>query len=92
LPFVGPVRGFLFDNGAFTRIDVPGALTTLPLGINNRGQIAGVYADEVTGHGFLLQSGTFTTIDAPGAVSTAAGAINDRGQILVTAGSTADTP
>jgi uncharacterized membrane protein len=58
-------------------------LSTLALGINNRGQIVGVYSDEAIGHGFLLQKDTFTVIDAPGAVlSTAAFSINDRGQVL----------
>jgi uncharacterized membrane protein len=84
LPVSSPVHGFLFDNDVFTRIDVPGALSTLALGINNRGQIVGAYSDEAIGHGFLLQKDTFTTIDAPGAVlSTAAFSINERGQILV---------
>ena len=63
-------------------------MSTLPLGINNRGQIVGTSSDEAIGHGFLLQKDTFTTIDAPGAVlSTAAFSINDRGQILILTGS-----
>ena len=40
----------------FTTIDVPGATATIAFGINNRGQIVGLYAD-VSGalHGFRAQ-------------------------------------
>jgi probable HAF family extracellular repeat protein len=38
----------------FTTIDVPGAMGTLPTGINAAGQIVGGYTDASgTGHGFL---------------------------------------
>jgi hypothetical protein len=42
---VPPAQGFLFDNGVYTTIDAPGASTTIPFGINNRGQIVGTYVD-----------------------------------------------
>jgi hypothetical protein len=40
---VPPAQGFLFDNGVYTTIDAPDASTTIPFGINNRGQIIGVF-------------------------------------------------
>jgi probable HAF family extracellular repeat protein len=80
---ITPLRGFLLEDGVFTRIDVPGATETLPQGINDRGQIVGAYADaEGTIHGFLLDKGVLTTIDVPGALNTGANDINERGQIV----------
>jgi hypothetical protein len=64
----------------FTTIDVPGATRTTALGINDREQIVGWYADasgEI--HGYLLDEGQFTTIDVPGATETLAVGINLRG-------------
>jgi hypothetical protein len=72
----------------FTRIDVPGALATGALGINDQGKIVGEYADSqeclATGigcHGFLLDNGVFTLIDVPGAATTVPFGINDQGHI-----------
>ena len=68
-----PTRGYLWDRGEVTLIDVPGALHTAANDIDNQGQIVGYYVDaEGIGHGFLRdRSGTFTTIDIPGAIATA---------------------
>jgi uncharacterized membrane protein len=65
--------------------NVPGASlgSTAAFGINNRGQIVGLYVD-FTGpnHGFLDTGGLFTTLDAPGALNTGASGINNNGQIV----------
>jgi hypothetical protein len=54
----------------FTTIDVPGSIATEPSGINDRGQITGVYfTSDGSTHGFLDARGTFTTIDVPGTAS-----------------------
>lgn len=37
------VHGFLFSNGTYTTIDVPGAAITQARGINSRGDIVGTY-------------------------------------------------
>jgi uncharacterized membrane protein len=67
----------------FTAIDVPGAIRTLAIGINARGDIAGWFQDPVGNiHGFLLSRGNFTTIDVPGAAGTTALGINAGGQIV----------
>jgi probable HAF family extracellular repeat protein len=52
---------------------VPGATFTQASGINDSGQIVGVYFD-IAGneHGFLLDRGTFTTINVPGSGETSA--------------------
>jgi uncharacterized membrane protein len=80
----GKSHGFLWDNGIVTPVDAPGAtLGTLPFDINNRGQIVGVYFDDVRRHGFLPSNGTFTTTTAPGAfLETFPFGIDDRGRIV----------
>ena len=75
---------------SFAAIDVPGGLagSTWAQGINNAGQIVGIFqtCPGSCYHGFLDTNGTFTTIDAPGAVgplgSTYAHGINAAGQIV----------
>ena len=81
-------HGFLYANGAFTIIDVPGASYTFANGINNTGQIVGSFEKNGV-HGFIETRGTFSTIDVPGVsapggrrVSTVATGINDAGHIV----------
>jgi probable HAF family extracellular repeat protein len=74
-------HGFLFDNGSFTTIDLPGTdgLGTIVSGINNRGQIIGQSFGGAFWRTFLYCRGEFTTIDPfPGATRW----INDKGQIV----------
>jgi len=68
----------------YTALDVPGATATYGYGINDAGQIVGVYFDmDATAHGFLLDvAGSYTTLDVPGAVLTWPLGINDAGQIV----------
>jgi probable HAF family extracellular repeat protein len=82
-------QAFLLDDGVLTTIDPPGALATVPLHMNAKGQIVGIYSDVsetypivLPFHGFLLSDGVYTPIDAPGSSSTAAFGINSRGQIV----------
>jgi probable HAF family extracellular repeat protein len=86
---LGPVRGFRWDRGVFTRIDFANAATTAPYDINNRGQIVGNYGDaDGVQHGFLFHRGVFTSIDhplatrAPGLTATRLVGINDSGRIV----------
>jgi uncharacterized membrane protein len=69
----------------FTPIDFPGAKKTIPLDINDVGEIVGRYEDG-TGktHGFLLSAGNFTSIDYPhpDVAFTVAAGINPRGDIV----------
>jgi probable HAF family extracellular repeat protein len=61
-----PERGFLLDHGRLTRIDIPGAMETRTVGLNDRGQVVGEYTDaDGRFHGFLWDKGRFTTIDGP---------------------------
>jgi hypothetical protein len=62
-------HGFLRGpNGALTVVDIPGFNQTVPLAINDGGQIAGHGSDAATGaaHGFVRKrDGSFTTFDLP---------------------------
>jgi uncharacterized membrane protein len=85
----GPVHGFLWDRGCYKRFDVPGATTTGPYEINNRGQIVGNYADaKGAQHGFVMRGGRVTTIDHPRAAQatdmtgTRVVGIDDRGRLV----------
>ena len=85
----GVLHGFLWDDGDFKSIDVPGASATAVLGINNRGQMVGSYIDaDGAYHGFLRnRRGAVTTLpEAPGADPAMGGtqptSINDHGQIV----------
>jgi hypothetical protein len=68
------IAAFLLDRGRYTTIEAPEPGVELaPIGINNRGQIAGYTAVDLVQtelHGFLLAEGVegdFTPIDFPGA-------------------------
>jgi hypothetical protein len=64
----GSRHGFVWDRGRLTRFDVPGSLATAAFGINNAGQITGVYADATGGrHGFLLDRGRYRRSMRPAA-------------------------
>src|SRR5207249_5247479 len=81
----GTFHGFLFTQGSFITVDVPGASSTNALNINNAGEIVGT--SRGTGeHGFFFSQGRFVTIDVPGALSTQATGINDRGRVVGTFG------
>jgi len=70
---------------SYTTIDYPGAYATFASGINNAGQIVGLYTDlHGIGHGYLDVAGAFTTIDFPGAAQTFAGGINNAGSVVGT--------
>jgi uncharacterized membrane protein len=88
----GTTHGFRLRKGAFTTIDPPGAIdvdgtpgfqATAPLGINNRGQVVGQYADAHGLHAYLLDKGRYKTIDPRGVPGTTATDINDRGEIVI---------
>lgn len=50
------VRGFLLIKGQCKKFDVPGSVQTLPIGINDAGQIVGWYTgSDFVLHGFLAQ-------------------------------------
>lgn len=83
----GDNQGFLLHDEEFTEIAYPGAVETVARGINDQGDIVGIYALEEDGadHGFLRDHhGNFTTIDFPGAEETKIAAINNWGDLVGT--------
>ena len=69
--------------GAYTQIDVPGAIQTAAYGLDTAGDISGYYVDSGNqAHGFLFSGGIYTTIDYPGAGNTILNGINDSNQIV----------
>lgn len=77
-------------DGRFTAIAHPdaGFYGTLPQGINDAGQIAGIVTDANTrSHGFVLDDGTYTTVDTPDASgNTQVLDIDDRGRLVGVSG------
>jgi uncharacterized membrane protein len=56
IPCTTQCHGFLWAEGVFQSIDVPGAISTLALGINNRRQIVGRFIDSAgNDHGFVTK-------------------------------------
>jgi probable HAF family extracellular repeat protein len=83
----GTTHGFLRGQRGFITIDVPGAMGTDAVKINDAGQVVGSYsltdADAVApASGFFWDRGVFTTFDVPGATSTNAADIDHSGQIV----------
>jgi uncharacterized membrane protein len=78
------VYGFMQRGGVFRRVDVRGASYTVPIGLNDGGQIAGVYVDPAGAlHSFLRdRDGEVTRIEVPGALTTAVYSISNRGQVV----------
>ena len=77
-------HGFVFAQGVFSALNVPGASNTYAYGISANGhQIVGYETDPAGhAHGFRLDRAGYTILDAPGASSTTAGGINNAGQIV----------
>jgi hypothetical protein len=73
----------------YSKIDVPNSIATRVRGINARGDIVGIYADEIGSHSFLRRGGVYTEVAFPGAFFTAIKSINARGDM---AGNLQDGP
>lgn len=68
---------------SYTSPTYPGALFTMPYGVNDSEMVAGYYTDvNGVGHGFSLSGTTYTTIDYPNALYTIAYGINNTGTIV----------
>jgi probable HAF family extracellular repeat protein len=72
------VSSYLQDNGSVTRLDVPGSGETDVRGINNSGQIVGLYFGDAGYHSFLLDHGRYTMVRLPTGLT----GINASGQIV----------
>src|SRR5262245_32480899 len=63
--------------------DFPGGIDTAAFGINERGDVVGVYDDEDGNrHGVLRRNGHLTALDVPGATFSAPRGINNLGDVV----------
>jgi probable HAF family extracellular repeat protein len=78
-------HGFLLSGGTYTTLDVPDSVLTAAYGINDAGQIVGVYTSDMrfSRHGFVWSEGVYTTFDVPGLTFNNLG-INNSGEIVGT--------
>jgi hypothetical protein len=77
-------QGFIDRGGVITALNVPGAVATDPLDINNQGDVAGSFYDGTHWHGFIEDAkGHMTFIDDPDAAGgdTWVTGIDDHGDV-----------
>lgn len=80
--------GFIFKDGVYSTFNYPNAVGTHPTGINDHGDIVGVFRDaNNVRHGFLLKDGSFSSIDVPVAIGGTIGGtygegINNAGEVV----------
>jgi uncharacterized membrane protein len=78
------LHGFFLSGGTFTGFDVPGAVFTAVLSINNPGDFTGTFSnDNVIFQAFVNIGGTLTSFSVPGASSTLAYQINNSKRLVV---------
>jgi len=80
----GTVHSFFLSGGTFTEYDVPGAVQTNLLSINDTGEFSGG-SDPGSGifEAFVGRGGTLTTFSVPGALLTLAYEINNNKKLVV---------
>jgi len=80
----GNTHGFFLSGGTFTEYDIPGALSTVVLGINDPADFAGGFSnDNVIFQAFVNIGGTITSFSVPGASLTLAYQLNNSKQLVV---------
>jgi probable HAF family extracellular repeat protein len=75
---------YLFANGKFKKIDVPGSTATTAFSINDSGLVVGYYQDVAQFFSFAFYRGKFISFGYPGAVATSAYGVNNAGQVVGT--------
>jgi uncharacterized membrane protein len=81
----GTIHSFFLSGSTFTEYDVPGAVQTNLLSINEPGDVTGGFDPDGSGvfQGFIDRRGTITSFAVPGAASTFAYEINNSKQLVV---------
>jgi hypothetical protein len=79
------LHSFFLSNGTFTQYDVPGALETNLLSINDASDFTGGFDPDGSGifQAFISVGGTLTSFSVPGALSTFAYELNNSNQLVV---------
>jgi hypothetical protein len=80
----GLYMGFVYSAGKFTAISFPKSTQTQAMGINDNGDVVGLYFDSAgVQHGYVKKGTKYTSIDVKGDISAEAWDINNAGQIVV---------
>jgi hypothetical protein len=81
----GTIHSFFLSGSTFTEYDVPGAVQTNLLSINDAGDFTGGFDPDGSGifQAFVGRGGTITSFSVPGALSTFAYEINNSKQLVV---------
>jgi hypothetical protein len=81
----GTIHSFFLSGGTFTEYDVPGAVQTNLLSINDVGDFTGGFDPDGSGifQAFVGRGGSLTSFSVPGAVSTFAYEINNSRQLVM---------
>jgi hypothetical protein len=81
----GNVHSFFLSNGIFTEYDIPGAVQTNLLSINDAGDFTGGFDPDGSGifQAFVGVGGTLTSFSVPGAIGTFAYEMNNSKQLVV---------
>jgi len=86
----GLFTAFSYTKGKFTPINFPKSTGTEATGINDKGEIVGLYLDSASAsHGFSKIGKKYTSIDVKGETNTVAWGVNNKGQITVYASNSA---
>jgi hypothetical protein len=76
--------GFVYSAGKFTPVNFPKSNGTQATGINDKGEVVGLYLDSTNAtHGFSKIGTKYTSITVKGHTSTVAWGVNNAGQITV---------
>ena len=78
-------NGFVYSDGTFSPLDLPGSTSTDLRGISNNGQIVGIASGGQscgTSCAFLYSGGNFTILHVPGSSYTSASGVNNQGMVV----------
>jgi hypothetical protein len=77
-------EGFVYSGGKFTAVNFPKSNGTQAIGINDKGDVVGLYLDSAgVQHGYVKTGSKYKSIDVTGDTSSEAWDINNSGQIAV---------
>ena len=77
-------EGFVYAKGKFTPVNFPKSNGTQATGINDKGDVSGLYIDSANvQHAFVKKGSKYTSIDVKGDTSAVAYGINNAGQATV---------
>ena len=79
----GRSKAYVMEGSSFSRLEVPGALSTSAWDVNPSRVVVGIYTDAAGAiHGFQYDGRSFTRVDVPAASVTRIFGINDRGDVV----------